>query len=116
MQASIHFSFSGIFWRAIGSMGLALVLLAQPASAITANTTISMSQVLPSTGAPASSQYFTVTGRSVQGDFLKQFNRYGLQAIGYPLSEERKENGLVVQYFERVRMERHPELVAKGYG
>ena len=68
------------------------------------------SDVLPATGAPAASQYFSPTGRSVQGTFLSTFNRYGLERIGYPLSEERVENGQVVQYFERVRMESHPEM------
>src|SRR5204862_348176 len=44
------------------------------------------------------------------------FQRYGIERIGYPLSDERVENGQTVQYFERVRMERHPDLAAKGYG
>lgn len=75
-----------------------------------------MSQVLPSVGAPASSHYFAATGKTVQNDFLQTFNHYGLQAIGYPLSNELQENGQVVQYFERVRMERHSDLASKGYG
>jgi uncharacterized protein YkwD len=74
-----------------------------------------VSQALPSTSAPARSQYFAPTGKSVAGDFLGTMERFGLERIGYPLSEERQENGSTVQYFERVRMERHPELTSKGY-
>ncbi len=125
MQATIRLQlrFRSILWRCISSLCLAVVLLAQPASEITqagatanGNPSILASQVLSVTGAPAASQYFGVTSRTVRGDFLKVFNHYGLQTIGYPLSDEQQENGLVVQYFERVRMERHPELTTKGYG
>ncbi len=125
MQATIRLQlrFRSIFWRCISSLCLAVVLLAQPASEITqagatanGNPSILASQVLSGTGAPAAIQYFGATSRTVRGDFLKVFNRYGLQTIGYPLSDEQQENGLAVQYFERVRMERHPELNTKGYG
>jgi uncharacterized protein YkwD len=72
-------------------------------------------EALDSAGAPTRSQYFAATGKSVQGGFLGTFERYGLERIGYPLTEERSENGRTVQYFERVRMEFHPELAGKGY-
>ena len=73
-------------------------------------------QVLGATGAPGQSIYFDVTGKAVAGDFLGMFQRYGLERVGYPLTDERVENGRTVQYFERVRMERHPDLASKGYG
>jgi len=89
-------------------------MLAQPLSAtFAANRN---AQVLGATGAPAQKQYFDVTGKAVASDFLNTFQRYGLERVGYPLSDERVENGQTVQYFERVRMERHPELAGKGYG
>jgi uncharacterized protein YkwD len=91
-----------------GAVLLAGAMLLQPLTAATGPRRTS--DVLPATGAPAASQYFSPTGRSVQGTFLSTFNRYGLERIGYPLSEERVENGQVVQYFERVRMESHPEV------
>mgnify|MGYP003289959838 CR=1 FL=1 len=64
--------------------------------------------------APAASQYFAQTGHTVQGEFLGAFRRYGVETLGYPISSEVTENGVRVQYFERVRMEHHPELAAKG--
>lgn len=91
-----------------GAVLLAGAMLIQPLALATGPR--HTSDVLPATGAPAASQYFSPTGRSVQGTFLSTFNRYGLERIGYPLSEERVENGQVVQYFERVRMESHPEM------
>ncbi|MFN8512354.1 MAG: kelch repeat-containing protein [Chloroflexia bacterium] len=58
---------------------------------------------------------FAETGRCMHGSFLTYWDQHGGLAInGYPLSEpfaERLEDGKVylVQYFERVRMEYHPE-------
>jgi uncharacterized protein YkwD len=94
--------------RIFGAAALAVALVAQMAGA-----SLSTS-ALPSTGAPVRSQYFSPTGKSVQGDFLDTFNRFGLARVGYPLSDERVENGTRVQYFERVRMEYHPETAPKG--
>jgi hypothetical protein len=59
--------------------------------------------------------HFAVTGHNVAPDFALFWSRNGgLAVFGYPLSEEfeeRLEDGNVytVQYFERVRMEFHPE-------
>jgi uncharacterized protein YkwD len=72
-------------------------------------------EALGNVGAPARSQYFAATGKTVGGDFLGIWEKYGLERIGYPLSDERMENGRTVQYFERVRMEMHPELAGRGY-
>ncbi|HEY8598479.1 MAG TPA: kelch repeat-containing protein, partial [Thermomicrobiales bacterium] len=61
------------------------------------------------------SRCFAETGRCVQGRFLAYWQEHGGLALnGYPLSApfaERLENGkvYVVQYFERVRLEYHPE-------
>jgi uncharacterized protein YkwD len=95
--------------RLLGSFALALALIAQIPGATSFTT-----GALPSTGAPARSQFFAPTGRTVQGDFLDTFNRFGLARVGYPISEERLENGTRVQYFERVRMEYHPETAPAG--
>ena len=118
---------SRAFWSGVSSVGLALSLLVAPSTAAmpvqlgvglarVECPVASVSEALPSTGVPKTSRYFATTGKTVRGAFLGVFNRYGLQSIGYPLSEERQENGLTVQYFERVRMEHHPELAGKGYG
>src|SRR5437762_13404406 len=120
-------------WHAIGAMLLAVAMMAQsvatavqyPARTATRVSTETStpashqaltSSALPAAGAPAQSQYFASTGKSVAGDFLGTFQKFGLSRIGYPISGEQQENGTTVQYFERVRMERHPELASKGYG
>ena len=46
----------------------------------------------------------------VSGDFLRTFDKDGLAQIGYPISDEMTDGGLTVQYFERARMEYHPEM------
>jgi uncharacterized protein YkwD len=103
-------------------------MMAQPVTAATANSagtsstpagssgTPLTSSALPATGAPTQSQFFSPTGQSVQGQFLGAFQKFGLSRIGYPISAEQQDNGITVQYFERVRMELHPELAAQGYG
>ena len=101
--------------RAFGSLTLALIMMAGPSLSTQVANHQAVSQALPSTSAPARSQFFAPTGKSVAGDFLGTMERFGLERIGYPVSEERQENGKTVQYFERVRMEKHPELASKGY-
>lgn len=39
----------------------------------------------------------------------------GLPVFGYPISEEFSENGFTVQYFERARLEWHPEYAGTRY-
>jgi len=56
------------------------------------------------------SRYFAETGHSVSGAFLTFFDtRGGLEIFGYPITDQFEENGRLVQYFQRVRMEWHPE-------
>jgi VanW like protein len=55
--------------------------------------------------------YFPETGHTVHHAFLAYYNaRGGLEQFGFPISEETTENGFTVQYFQRARMEYHPEL------
>jgi len=55
-------------------------------------------------------QYFPETGHSVSGEFLNFFNTHGgLRTFGYPITIPFDWNGMRVQYFERARMELHPE-------
>jgi len=63
---------------------------------------------------PAIEMYLAPTGQTIQGGFLQAFQKYGLALIGYPLTSELNEGGRTVQYFERVKMEYHPELAAAG--
>ena len=62
------------------------------------------------------SQYFAATGKSTRGDFLALFQKYGLARIGYPIADEREENGRIVQYFERARLEQAPGAAGSGGG
>jgi uncharacterized protein YkwD len=55
-------------------------------------------------------RYFEQTGKMVSGEFLRTFDKDGLAQIGYPISDEMMDGGLTVQYFERARMEYHPEM------
>jgi hypothetical protein len=50
--------------------------------------------------------FYAETGHTLGGAF-KQFwkNNGGLAIFGYPISEELRENGMTVQYFERARFE-----------
>jgi peptide/nickel transport system substrate-binding protein len=60
--------------------------------------------------------WFPETRHTLSGDFLRYWNRYGgLPQFGFPLSEQFEETSradgksYTVQYFERARMELHPE-------
>jgi hypothetical protein len=69
-------------------------------------------------GVAAAEQCFAQTGYCVSGRFLDYWNAHGGLAInGYPLSDEHTETlednkSYTVQYFERVRLEAHPEVAA----
>jgi hypothetical protein len=54
--------------------------------------------------------YFSQTHHTVREPFCTYFRaRGGVMSFGYPVSEASFEHGLLVQYFEQVRMEYHPE-------
>ena len=58
-------------------------------------------------------RYFRETGHSLAAGFKKYWDDHnGAVTFGFPISEELTENGLDVQYFERGRLEYHPELPA----
>ena len=55
-------------------------------------------------------RYFPETGHVVSYAFLLFYDEAGgLDIFGYPISEPLVENGRIVQYFQRTRMEWHPE-------
>ncbi|NOK62394.1 MAG: hypothetical protein GFH27_549293n128 [Chloroflexi bacterium AL-W] len=72
-------------------------------------------QTLPqATDVPSLCRFFAETNHSLCEDFLHYWNRYGgLERFGYPISEPFTttidEWSGTVQYFERARMEYHPE-------
>jgi serine-type D-Ala-D-Ala carboxypeptidase (penicillin-binding protein 5/6) len=60
--------------------------------------------------------YYGATGRRVRAGFLRFFEGLGgASVLGYPLSEELQEDGRVVQYFQRARLEWHPEMAGTSY-
>ena len=63
-------------------------------------------------------RYFPETGYHLGGGFRAYWEAYGDEAVwlfGYPISNELNENGLTVQYFERVRFEWHPGVAPARY-
>ncbi len=71
--------------------------------------------LVPVAGTRAAEACFPETGFCARGRFLDYWQQHGgLARNGYPLSDARQElladgNTYTVQYFERVRMEYHPE-------
>jgi hypothetical protein len=66
---------------------------------------------LPAVGSDRFHRYFPETGHTVAFEFLSFFdNNGGLDVFGYPIDEFKLEAGHYVQYFQRAKMEWHPEL------
>ena len=60
--------------------------------------------------------FFRETGHSLSGDFYTFWRlNGGLRVLGFPISEPVMINGFLTQYFERARMEYHPEKAKSGY-
>ncbi|MBN1875142.1 MAG: Ig-like domain-containing protein [Anaerolineae bacterium] len=60
--------------------------------------------------AQSEEKFFEETGHKVEGEFLKYFqNQGGLEIFGYPITEAFIDQGLVVQYFQKARLEWHPD-------
>jgi hypothetical protein len=86
--------------KALAALALALL----PASALAA------------APPPPNTTFFPQTGHSVSLGFKHFFDtRGGLDLFGYPTTEEIKENGWTVQYFQRARFEYHPEFAGTRY-
>ncbi|NJK82412.1 MAG: L,D-transpeptidase family protein [Chloroflexaceae bacterium] len=61
-------------------------------------------------------RYFLETGHTLSGIFLNYWERHGgLPLFGYPVSEQLEEGDYIVQYFERARLEYHPEHAGTFY-
>jgi beta-lactamase class A len=58
-------------------------------------------------------RYFPQTKLSIGNGFFKFWNTQGsLPIFGYPLTPEVSQNGITVQWFERARLEWHPDLAS----
>lgn len=66
--------------------------------------------------APTTSEYFPQTAHTVSGLFLDYWQQHGsLSQFGYPITDEFFDGYERVQYFERARLEYHPELAGTSY-
>ncbi|MEO8287396.1 MAG: hypothetical protein ABI670_13305 [Chloroflexota bacterium] len=60
-------------------------------------------------------RYFTQTAHFLRGAFLEYWETHGATPVlGLPITEPIVEDGLAVQYLERVRLEYHPELTGNA--
>ncbi|HET6315166.1 MAG TPA: hypothetical protein VFG86_01825, partial [Chloroflexota bacterium] len=60
--------------------------------------------------------FFPETSHGLHFGFLNYWrSRGGLDVFGYPISEELREGGFTVQYFQRARFEYHPEHAGTPY-
>ncbi len=67
-------------------------------------------QGLAAQGSEEPLKRYEETGCSLQGDFLEFFEtRGGLEVFGYPLTEPFWQGGVQVQYFQKARLESHPD-------
>lgn len=71
------------------------------------------SQALAQTGDSASTdlRYFSETGHSISGDFLRAYQSASdpITIYGYPITEAFERDSRIIQYFERARFELRPE-------
>ena len=64
----------------------------------------------PAEEARAGGRFFPATRHAIDPAFLTYFDaRGGLDSFGYPISEPYAVGGVTVQYFQRARLELHPE-------
>jgi hypothetical protein len=72
--------------------------------------------VAPPAAAEDAQWYFRETGHTIGQPFRNFWRtRGGLALFGLPIGQPVQENGMLVQYFERERMELHPELAGTRY-
>jgi hypothetical protein len=81
---------------------------------------VELGYAAPPAGPPAAAEdvqwYFRETGHTIGQPFRSFWRaRGGLALFGLPIGEPVQEHGMLVQYFERERMELHPELVGTRY-
>ena len=79
---------------------------------------LSLFPTLPASPLPAGRdrQYFPQTGHNVSPTFYSFFMAMGgVERFGLPRTEEMEEDGLLVQWFQRGRLEYHPERKGTPY-
>jgi N-acetyl-anhydromuramyl-L-alanine amidase AmpD len=69
----------------------------------------------PPPGLPEDARMFPETGWRIIGGFKAHWEANdGMAAYGFPITDERTEHGITVQYFERARFELHGDTVLLG--
>ncbi|HEU0167800.1 MAG TPA: VanW family protein [Chloroflexota bacterium] len=97
-------------WLAALSMTTVLMLPAGAQAAAPAPTQAPSADGAPQKDGAAFVRYFPETGHTLAGNFRDYFEAHGgLDAFGFPRTDAVMENGLQVQYFQRARMEWHPD-------
>ena len=93
-----------------------------PGSSCPPVTTTPTTPPTPTMTAEPTTIYFPQTGHNLGGEFYRYWKaRGGLASFGYPISEELREvnqadgKTYTVQYFERARLEYHPENAGTPY-
>ncbi len=102
---TLTFPFGRRFWRAALALAVLLSLaLPAPALAEDLRAQTGLKRTTPD------GRFFPTTGHNVNGPFLSFFDRYGgIDTFGLPRTEAFVENGRLVQYFQRHRLELWPE-------
>lgn len=79
---------------------------------------LALRPTLPHSPGPSANNraYFAQTGHNISPTFYPYFqSRGGLERFGQPRTEELVENGILVQYFQRARLEHRPEQRGTPY-
>lgn len=70
----------------------------------------------PRAYAQSDGRFYEATGKTLASEFLDFYDSHGgIPILGYPVTEARMENGYLVQWTERQRLEYHPENKGTQY-
>lgn len=71
---------------------------------------VALESPLPEPATITDARFFPETGHTVAAAFLRYFDTLGgVQFFGYPITGMMSEQGYIVQYFQRARLEWHPQ-------
>ena len=77
---------------------------------------VSTAHASPTTQVSATGRLYPETGYTLAPQFVDFYDRHGAVPIfGYPVSDARMENGFLVQWTERQRLEWHPEQASTDF-
>jgi hypothetical protein len=77
---------------------------------------LALPQPFPKALAQTDGRFYAETGYTLAAQFVDFFDSHGgVPVFGYPVSEARQENGYLVQWTERQRLEWHPENAGTDY-